>query len=263
MPGSPSDADSTGAVLQAVSGRRSVRRAIRYLRRAQVAGGGFRLGGSGVVNSQSTAWAAQGMLAAGVRPRRIREGGRDALDYLSARQSGDGHFRYSKQSDQTPAWVTAQALVPLYGKTYPIAASPKSPSSEQANTAATNGRELQPIHADPTSIGVTASLDPADRLRFGLLPRAVPAPLPTALSIRAPTRPKRRPGHLPRAKCAVGRGPAPPRRKRPNRRRSAASRPRRRPTPTAAEGVAAPRESPSQSRPWPRRLWWLLRRRYG
>ena len=119
VPGSPSDADSTGAVLQAVSGRRSVRRAIRYLRRVQVAGGGFRLGGSGVVNSQSTAWAAQGMLAAGVEPSRIRNGGRDALGYLSARQSGDGHFRYSKQSDQTPTWVTAQVLVPLCRETYP------------------------------------------------------------------------------------------------------------------------------------------------
>ena len=119
VPGAPSDADSTGAVLQAVGGRRALGRALRYLRRAQVRGGGFRLGGSGVVNSQSTAWAAQGMLAAGVRPRHIREGGRDALDYLFARQSGDGHLRYSKHSDQTPVWVTAQALVPLYAESFP------------------------------------------------------------------------------------------------------------------------------------------------
>ena len=49
--------------------------------------GGFPLGGSGAVNSQSTAWAVQGMLAVGDRSRLDRRtGGNSALDYLAARQ---------------------------------------------------------------------------------------------------------------------------------------------------------------------------------
>jgi energy-coupling factor transport system substrate-specific component len=165
VPGSPSDADSTGAVLQAVTAHGSVRRAIRYLNRAQVRGGGFRLGGSGVVNSQSTAWAAQGMLAAGVKPSRIRAGGRDALDYLSARQSHDGHFRYSRQSDQTPIWVTAQALVPLYGDTYPLTPVPRAhhrhnkPSSD--HTVGSSNPSTPPRTGAPRGSNSATAADPA------------------------------------------------------------------------------------------------------
>ena len=50
---------------------------------------------SGAVNSQSTAWAVQGMLAVGADPGAVREGGDGALDYLAARQDADGHYRYS------------------------------------------------------------------------------------------------------------------------------------------------------------------------
>jgi energy-coupling factor transport system substrate-specific component len=156
VPRSSSDADSTGAVLQAVGGRRTVGRAIRYLRRTQVRGGGFRLGGSGVVNAQSTAWAAQGMLAADVRPRRIHEAGRDAFDYLSARQAADGHLRYSKRSDQTPVWVTAQALVPLYGKSYPLAPVPRARRSQAAaNSNETTAPSTSSSAGSPTPIPPT------------------------------------------------------------------------------------------------------------
>ena len=156
VPNSPSDADSTGAVLQALSGRRSVNRAIRYLRRAQVRGGGFRLGGSGVANAQSTAWAAQGMLAAGIRPRSIHEGGGNAFDYLYARQAADGHLRYSKSSDQTPVWVTAQALVPLHGKSYPLPPVPRPRRSPPKTTTNTTGTAA-PSPSTSTASGADAS----------------------------------------------------------------------------------------------------------
>ena len=64
----------------------------------------------GPVNAQSTAWAVQGLVAAGVSPRSVRRGGRSPLDYLASVQAGDGHYRYSRSSDQTPVWVTGQAL---------------------------------------------------------------------------------------------------------------------------------------------------------
>ena len=74
--------------------------------RTSAAGGGFALSG-GPVNAQSTAWAVQGLVAAGVSPARVRRGGRSPLDYLASVQARDGHYRYSGSSDQTPVWVTS------------------------------------------------------------------------------------------------------------------------------------------------------------
>ena len=71
-PGAASDADSTGAALQALAAaggsRGALAPAVGYLRGAQRAGGGFALAGGGTVNAQSTAWAVQGLVAAGVSP---------------------------------------------------------------------------------------------------------------------------------------------------------------------------------------------------
>ncbi|HEX5928708.1 MAG TPA: prenyltransferase/squalene oxidase repeat-containing protein [Solirubrobacterales bacterium] len=131
VPGSPSTADGTGAVLQALSpGSKAARRGLSYLRETQRPGGGFPLGGNGEVNTQSTAWAVQGILAAGGDPGSYRRGGASALDYLTARQDADGHFRYSKSSNQTPVWVTSQALMAAAEKPLPIA--PTAPTSKPA-----------------------------------------------------------------------------------------------------------------------------------
>jgi len=132
-PGSPSTADGTGAVLQAIPGTDAARRGLAYLRKAQRPSGGFALGGAGSVNSQSTAWAVQGMLAMGMDPASVRSDGKSALDYLSARQNADGSFAYSPSSDQTPVWVTGQALAAVAGDSFPLApvkrqAAPSSPS---------------------------------------------------------------------------------------------------------------------------------------
>ena len=130
VPGSPSTADGTGAVLQALSpDSKAAQRGLSHLRRAQRPGGGFPLGGNGAVNSQSTAWAIQGILAAGGDPASFRRASASALDYLSARQASDGHYRYSKSSDQTPVWVTGQALMAAAEKPLPIPPPPRDPKS--------------------------------------------------------------------------------------------------------------------------------------
>lgn len=121
LPDSSSTPDGTGAVMQAMPSSDVARRGLSYLRRAQRRGGGFALGGTGKPNSQSTAWAVQGMIAVGADPERIRRGGRSPLDYLAARQAPDGHYRYSRSSDQTPIWVTGQVLAAVAGKAFPIA----------------------------------------------------------------------------------------------------------------------------------------------
>jgi energy-coupling factor transport system substrate-specific component len=121
--GASSDPDSTGAVLQALraagGSSGAIRGGVRYLRADQRAGGGFAISG-GPVNAQSTAWAVQGLLAAGVSPSRVRRGGRSALDYLASVQARDGQYRYSGSSDQTPVWVTAQALLAVSGRAFPL-----------------------------------------------------------------------------------------------------------------------------------------------
>ena len=142
QPSAPSDADSTGAALQGLAAagasRHVMRRGATYLRRAQRRDGGFALGGGGPTNSQSTAWAIQGLVAAGVGPSRVREHGRSPLDYLSKRRRGDGHYAYSKSSDQTPVWVTGQVLVAARRKAFPLRAVPK-PARRSSSSAPGDG----------------------------------------------------------------------------------------------------------------------------
>ncbi|HEY0278947.1 MAG TPA: prenyltransferase/squalene oxidase repeat-containing protein [Solirubrobacterales bacterium] len=128
VPGSPSNADGTGAVLQALSpSSKAAQRAVGYLRLAQQPGGGFRLGGNGALNTQSTAWAVEGLLAAGADPAQFKRGGKSAYQYLEDNQAGDGHYRYSSKSDQTPVWVTGQVLVAASEKYLPLEAAPRAP----------------------------------------------------------------------------------------------------------------------------------------
>lgn len=126
-----SDADSTGAALQALGIRAGfageMRDGAQFLRRAQRSDGGFPAKPGLLSNSQSTAWAIQGFVAAGVNPAGVRKRGASPIAYLERRQAADGHVAYSKTSDQTPAWVTAQALMGLEQKSLPLAAVPRSP----------------------------------------------------------------------------------------------------------------------------------------
>jgi energy-coupling factor transport system substrate-specific component len=155
VPGSPSTADGTGAAMQALSPEsKAVHRGISYLRDAQRSGGGFPLGGNGAVNTQSTAWAIQGILAAGGDPANYRRGGKSAPEYLEAQQESDGHYRYSKSSDQTPVWVTAEVLVAAAGDYLPIAPPPRAPAP------AKTGGLIPGLTPAPTPPPVTPSPEP-------------------------------------------------------------------------------------------------------
>jgi energy-coupling factor transport system substrate-specific component len=162
VPGQPSNADVTGSAMQALSGSKAAQRGLSYLRKHQRSSGGFELGDNGGVNSQSTAWAAQGMTAVGADPASDGSGGKSALDYLAARQAGDGHYSYSESSDQTPVWVTSQVLVAVAGKSLPLSPPPRekvpaavSPSHSAApppaggSTGPTPGLEAAPLPSSP------------------------------------------------------------------------------------------------------------------
>ena len=147
-PGSPSNADGTGAVLQALSpDSKASAQGLSYLRRTQHKGGGYALGGSGGVNTQSTAWAIQGILAAGGDPGSFRRGGFSAPEYLTNNQQPDGSYRYAKPSaevsdevaHQTPVWVTAEVMVAAGNEYLPISPPPRKPKAAQAAPAPFGG----------------------------------------------------------------------------------------------------------------------------
>jgi len=165
VPGSPSTADGTGAVMQALSpDSKAAQHGLSYLRRHQRQGGGFALGGNGAVNTQSTAWAIQGIVAAGGDPDSFRRGGASAPDYLSSQQRPDGHYRYSASSNQTPVWVTSQVLVAAASKSLPIPPPPRepTPAKKKAKTGGVSSTsESSPSISPTTTPPVAPEVAPA------------------------------------------------------------------------------------------------------
>jgi energy-coupling factor transport system substrate-specific component len=129
--GAESDVDDTGAVLEALVGdtrpaaSRARGRAIHFITSHQNTDGGFPSSAGSSSNAQSTAWAVQGLIAAGFDPASVhRAGGPSPLAYLNSLIAPDGHVRYSRSSDQTPVWATAEAVMALAGKPLPLARVP-------------------------------------------------------------------------------------------------------------------------------------------
>jgi energy-coupling factor transport system substrate-specific component len=123
--GAPSDIDDTGAALEALAAGggapgSALARGVGYLRAQQNSDGGFPQQSGALSNAQSTAWAIQGLIAAGVDPGSLRRGGHSPVDYLRSLVAPDGHVRYAAGSDQTPVWVTGEALMALAGKPLPL-----------------------------------------------------------------------------------------------------------------------------------------------
>jgi hypothetical protein len=112
------DSNDTAAALEAlrvahVRGAPS-RRAAAFLRSFQNADGGFELNRGRGSDAQSTAWAIQGLVAAGVTPPR------SAFAYLARLKQPDGSYRYSAKYVTTPVWVTSQVLAALAKKPFPL-----------------------------------------------------------------------------------------------------------------------------------------------
>ncbi len=140
--GSESDIDDTGAALEALGAAGgapagAVGRAVGYLRAQQNSDGGLPQQSGGPSNAQSTAWAIQGLVAVGISPSSVGRRGRSAVDYLRSLIAPDGHVRYSAGNDQTPVWVTGEALMALAGKALPLPAA-RAPLA-RVRTRATGG----------------------------------------------------------------------------------------------------------------------------
>jgi prenyltransferase beta subunit len=192
LPKPPSTADGTAAAMQALPDTDAAKHGLGYLHKAQRPSGGFPTGGNGAVNSQSTAWAVQGMFAVGTDPASVQEGGNSPLDYLADRQDDDGHYRYSPTSDQTPVWVTGQALSAVAGEAFPVAPVPRAPQptaetaigpAETPAAPAATGAETAPSLPESFGQGGTGAPPSAGEAAPPIAPPgagsgAIPAPSP-------------------------------------------------------------------------------------
>lgn len=137
-PGDPSTPEVTGAVLQVLSpGSDASDRALSYLRKAKRSNGGFAPGNNLSANAQATAWASQGLLAAGKDPAGFGTG-KSSFAYLRELQASDGHFLQAPGQEASPVWVTADVLVPLSGDYLPISAPPRAPKPKEKTSPSTS-----------------------------------------------------------------------------------------------------------------------------
>jgi uncharacterized membrane protein len=161
------DVDDTGSALQAivaagVRGGPVIAHAVAYITGAQNLDGGFPETPGGESNSQSSAWAIQGLTAASRDVEALtKDGSRSPFGYLESLVAPNGSVRYSRTSSQSPVWVTAQALTALAGKPFPVA-----PVSAHAS-------------ADPP---IEARLAPSIAAGLGRLARAIGAVAATMLA---------------------------------------------------------------------------------
>jgi hypothetical protein len=120
-PGS-SDVDDTGAALEALAGDSAARgvtaRAVRFIRRQQNRDGGFPSEVGATSNAQSTAFAVQGLIAAGTALSSLPHGTPDR--YLRALSSRRGAVAYARGVKLAPVWVTSEAVMALAGKPLPL-----------------------------------------------------------------------------------------------------------------------------------------------
>ena len=189
-------------------------RALSYLRKAQNPDGGFGQTEGYRSNAQSTAWAVQGIVAAGrapavVPPRRAAR--RCATWPRCSRTTAASATR--ARAPRRPVWVTAQVVAALRRKAFPVR-EPRAPAGDATDRRAARRREARaprrvteqalaaPSAARDTP-GRRAEPRRARRRRTRLRPRAgrttpaLPAPRPDR-------RRHRRRGAARRLRCCAG-----------------------------------------------------------
>jgi energy-coupling factor transport system substrate-specific component len=143
------DVDDTGAALEALgdSAPATRRRAVAFILGAQNRDGGFPSQPGGTSNAQSTAWAVQGLIAAGVSPAGIRtHGSPTPIAYLRSLITPSGAIDYARGVSQTPVWVSAEAIVALEGKPFPLAGVPAAARTHARAHARTPARRSRAPH---------------------------------------------------------------------------------------------------------------------
>src|SRR5215212_3604585 len=141
-PGDRATPEVTGAVLQVLTpGSVASDRALAYMRKAKRPNGGFAPANNLAANAQATAWASQGLLAAGKDPATFGTG-KSSFSYLRDLQAENGHFLEAPGQEASPVWVTADVLVPLSGHFLPVATPPREPQPKSSSKAKEQFRAL-------------------------------------------------------------------------------------------------------------------------
>jgi energy-coupling factor transport system substrate-specific component len=158
-------AEITGGVLQVLNpGSEASDRALQYLRDSKRPNGGFAPRRNLSANAQATAWAAQGLLAAGKDPASFAHG-KSSFTYLLELQAPDGHFLQEPGQEASPVWVTSDVLVALSGHFLPVSAPPREPDPKPAGS--TKARS-NPGGIPPSSTPATSGPSPQELLEdFG------------------------------------------------------------------------------------------------
>jgi hypothetical protein len=131
--GGNSDVDDTGAAIMALIAAGEspdsevIKNAVRgedgdgYLRMEQDDNGGFAMSGD-TVNSASTSWAVDAIVAVGQDPTSEDWTWDDnpVNVLLSFQDPNDGSFWWTADSKSAPAWMTSYAIPALVGKPYPV-----------------------------------------------------------------------------------------------------------------------------------------------
>jgi prenyltransferase beta subunit len=155
--GGRTEADMTGAAIQALraAGRpdtEAEQKALEYLRDMQNPDGGFpEIPGEAESNVASTAWAVQGIWAAGQDPETWVKVGNDPLSYMASLQQPDGHIHWKASQDLNGIWMTAYVAPAFAGQAWPIPAPPCSP--KPAATSAQPGQGEGTQSGDGTIAG--------------------------------------------------------------------------------------------------------------
>jgi hypothetical protein len=136
--GGLSEVDLTGAAIEALNAaeRRDTtaqRDALAYLKSVQAPDGGFPELPSHEQESNvaSTAWAVQGLWAAGENPEAWLTGSgeetEEPLDYMESMQDpADGHIRWRKSQDMNGIWMTAYVAPAFAGQALPVPEVPRA-----------------------------------------------------------------------------------------------------------------------------------------
>jgi energy-coupling factor transport system substrate-specific component len=170
-PNSTSDSDMTGAGVQALAvvGRKrgaATRRAVGWLRANQNDDGGFGQFKGRDSNAQSTAYAVQGLVAVGAGGATLTR----ALAYLRGLQRRDGSVAYSSTSNQTPVWVTAQALMAFERRALPVAAVPREHRKRSKPTPGAAPAPAAPPKADEPKPEQPRQVGPEDAGAQAIVP---------------------------------------------------------------------------------------------
>jgi prenyltransferase beta subunit len=142
--GSPSEADLTGAAIQALvaakiqspGATKALSEALTFLHKIQDPDGGFpELSSEHESNVASTAWATQGLWAVGENPETwTQTSGREPLDYMESMQQPDGQVRYRESEESDGVWMTAYVAPAFAGQPLPISAVPRAITPTAAPT---------------------------------------------------------------------------------------------------------------------------------